>query len=320
MTATVGLARLPCQGFRAVSGGRGPWRAPRRDSAEGLPPRRTRASCRGRPGSTRRAAPAHGRPRPARVAPRAGGTRRNRRGAGGPRSGPSARAAARPRDGRRRTGPPPPRAGRSSPRCRASSSCPNNVRKGFAEAKQVDAICKRLKPDVADGVRFALVTGWRRAEVFSLAWSQVDWNGGFVRLEPGTTKNREGRSFPLTPALRVLLERRQELTRGCERGQARIIPLVFHRSGRRIESFRRSWKEACKKAGLPGLLFHDLRRSAVRNLERAGVPRSVAMKLTGHKTESIYRRYAIVAESDLREAGAKLSAMNESMQRGQATT
>jgi integrase len=167
----------------------------------------------------------------------------------------------------------------------------NNVRKGFA-------------------VRFALATGWRRAEVFSLTWSQVDWNGGFVRLEPGTTKNKEGRSFRITPALRMLLERRQDLTRRCERAQARIIPLVFHRSGRRIESFRRSWKKACGKAGLPGLLFHDLRRSAVRNLERAGVPRSVAMKLTGHKTESIYRRYAIVAESDLRDAGAKLSALD----------
>jgi integrase len=186
----------------------------------------------------------------------------------------------------------------------------NNVRKGFAEANQVDAICKRLKADVADGVRFALVTGWRRAEVFSLTWSQVDWSGGFVRLEPGTTKNREGRSFPITPALRMLLERRQDLTRRCERAQARIIPFVFHRSGRRIDSFRRSWKKACEKAGLPGLLFHDLRRSAVRNLERAGVPRSVAMKLTGHKTESIYRRYAIVAESDLRDAGAKLSALD----------
>ena len=186
----------------------------------------------------------------------------------------------------------------------------NNVRKGFAEAKQVDAICKRLKLDVADGVRFALVTGWRRAEVFSLTWSQVDWNGGFVRLEPGTTKNKEGRSFPITPVLRTLLEHRQELTRRCERAQARIIPLVFHRSGRRIESFRRSWRKACERAGLPGLLFHDLRRSAVRTLERAGVPRSVAMKLTGHKTESIYRRYAIVAESDLRDAGAKLSALD----------
>ena len=112
----------------------------------------------------------------------------------------------------------------------------------------------------------------------------------------------------------------QELTRRCERAQARIIPLVFHRSGRAIHSFRRSWKEACKKAGVPGLLFHDLRRSAVRNLERASVPRSVAMKLTGHKTESIYRRYAIVAEADLREAGAKLSALADSVQKGQATT
>jgi integrase len=184
----------------------------------------------------------------------------------------------------------------------------NNVRRGFAEAKQVELICKRLKPDVADGVRFALLTGWRRTEVFTFTWSQVDWSGGFVRLEPGTTKNQEGRAFPITPPLRALLERRQELTRKCERAQARIIPLVFHRRGRPIRSFRRSWRKACEKAGVPGLLFHDLRRSAVRNMERAGVPRSVAMKLTGHKTESIYRRYAIVSESDLRAAGEKLTA------------
>ena len=196
----------------------------------------------------------------------------------------------------------------------------NNVRKGFADAKQVETVCKRLKPEVADGTRFAFLTGWRKTEVFTLTWSQVDWTGGFVRLEPGTTKNREGRAFPITAALRVILERRQEITRRCERAQARIIPLVFHRSGRPIYSFRRSWRKACEKAGLPALLFHDLRRSAVRNLERASVPRSVAMKLTGHKTESVYRRYAIVAEADLREAGEKLSALGEAPQSGQATT
>jgi Phage integrase family len=72
-----------------------------------------------------------------------------------------------------------------------------------------------------------------------------------------------------------------------------------------------TWAEACRKAGLPALLFHDLRRSAVRNLERAGVSRSVAMKLTGHKTESVYRRYAIVAESDLRGGSAKLTALSD---------
>jgi len=187
----------------------------------------------------------------------------------------------------------------------------NNVRKGFADGHQVEAIARRLRDEVADGVRFAFQTGWRRAEVFSLSWSQVDWSGGFVRLEPGMTKNGEGRAFPITPALRALLERRQEYTRRCERAQTRIIPLVFHRKGQPVKSFRRTWADACKKTGLPGLLFHDLRRSAVRNLERAGVSRSVAMKLVGHKTESVYRRYAIVAESDLREAGAKLSALGD---------
>jgi integrase len=184
----------------------------------------------------------------------------------------------------------------------------DNVRKGFAEAGQVEAICKRLSEDVADVVRFGFLTGWRRTEILELRWAQVDWTGGFARLEPGTTKNREGRSFPITPALRAVLERRQEWTRRCERAQARIIPLVFHRSGDPIRSFRRSWADACGKVGRPGLLFHDLRRSAVRNLERAGIPRSVAMKLTGHKTESVYRRYAIVAEADLRDAGIKLAA------------
>lgn len=105
-----------------------------------------------------------------------------------------------------------------------------------------------------------------------------------------------------------MLERRLEVTRRCERAQGRIIPLVFHRRGAPIKTMRRSWTTACRNAGVPALLLHDLRRSAVRNLERAGVSRSVAMKLTGHKTENVYSRYAIVAESDLLYAGQKLSA------------
>jgi integrase len=185
----------------------------------------------------------------------------------------------------------------------------NNARQGFADTKQVATICRRLQPDLADAVQFMFITGWRsRSEVLPLAWPQVDFAGGFVRLEPGTTKNNEGRAFPLIPELRTLLERRQAITRRCERAQARIIPHVFHRYGRPIKSLRRAWKTACKEAGRPGLLLHDLRRSAVRNLERAGISRSVAMKLTGHKTEAVYRRYAIVAENDLREAGTKLAA------------
>ncbi len=185
----------------------------------------------------------------------------------------------------------------------------NNARQGFAEAKQVATICRCLHADLADAVRFMFITGWRsRSEVLPLTWAQVDFAGGFVRLEPGTTKNNEGRAFPLIPELRTLLERRQAITRRCERAQGRIIARVFHRNGKPIKSLRRAWKTACEDAGRPGLLLHDLRRSAVRNLERAGISRSVAMKLTGHKTEAVYRRYAIVAEGDLREAGTKLTA------------
>lgn len=185
----------------------------------------------------------------------------------------------------------------------------HNARQGFAETKQVATICRRLQADLADAVQFMLITGWRsRSEVLPLTWAQVDFAGGFVRLEPGTTKNNEGRAFPLIPELRAILERRLAITRRCERAQGRIIANVFHRYGKPIKSLRRAWKTACEDAGRPGLLLHDLRRSAVRNLERAGISRSVAMKLTGHKTEAVYRRYAIVAEGDLREAGTKLAA------------
>jgi integrase len=79
-----------------------------------------------------------------------------------------------------------------------------------------------------------------------------------------------------------------------------IVPFVFHRNGKRIKNVRGAW--ACKAAGHPGRPIHDMRRSAVRNLERDGVPRSAAMAMVGHKTESIYRRYAIVDSGALKEA------------------
>src|SRR5205085_6220475 len=102
-------------------------------------------------------------------------------------------------------------------------------------------------------------------------------------------------------------EAQRARTSALEQGRGQVIPWVFHRAGRPIRDFRAAWQEACRRSGVPGRLVHDLRRTAVRNLERASVPRSVAMKLTGHKTESAYRRYAIVCEADLREGVAKLA-------------
>ena len=114
----------------------------------------------------------------------------------------------------------------------------------------------------------------------------------------------------MLPPLGALLARQREHTDAVERAQERIIPSVFHRDGAPIKSLRAAWTKATDAAGLVGRIPHDFRRTAVRNLERAGVPRSVAMKLTGHLTESVYRRYAIVSEADLSAGVAKLAALH----------
>src|SRR5262245_29068106 len=193
----------------------------------------------------------------------------------------------------------------------------DNTRTGFFERGEFDAIVEYLPKDLKPVFTTAYLTGWRvRSEILTRQWSHVDFRAGWLRLEPGEAKNREGRSFPLGPhpELRAILERQRERTREVERGEGEIIPWVFHRNGKPIKSFRRAWLTACDKAGLVGRIPHDFRRSAVRNLERAGVFRSTAMKLVGHKTESVHRRYAIVSEQDLSDGVAKLAALHRTEQ------
>ena len=106
--------------------------------------------------------------------------------------------------------------------------------------------------------------------------------------------------FWLIPELRAVLEQQHAAILALQKTTGTIIPWVFHhRGGQRITTFARAWRTAVKKAGCPGRIPHDFRRTAVRNLERAGVSRSAAMKMVGHKTEAIYRRYAIVSEGAL---------------------
>jgi integrase len=185
-----------------------------------------------------------------------------------------------------------------------------NARKGFFERDQFDAVMRHLPEDLRAVVHVAYLTGWRLAsELLTRQRKHVDFTHGWLRLEPGETKNDEGRQFPLTAELRAVLERQRDYTRALERTEGRIIPWVFHRGGQPIKTLRRLWKTACRRAGVPGRLIHDFRRTAVRNLERAGVPRSVTMKLVGHKTEAMYRRYAIVSEADLKEQAQKLDTL-----------
>ncbi len=129
------------------------------------------------------------------------------------------------------------------------------------------------------------------------------------------------RRFPFSalPALAALLVAQRERTAAMARATGRVIPHVFHREGIPIRSYRGAWARACAATGLKGRLVHDFRRTAVRNLERAGVPRSVAMQLTGHRTESIYRRYAIVSEADLAAGVARLAVLHDSLAKASPT-
>ena len=195
-----------------------------------------------------------------------------------------------------------------------------NVRTGFFERADFEAVRSHVLEAFKGPVTFACLTGWRLAsEVLTLRWAQVDFSAGTVRLEPGTTKNDEGRMFPFgaLPDLAHMLRTQWEKTLSLEMTTGQSIPTVFHWNDRgtikaiHAKVFYRRWKEACRLAGVPTRIPHDFRRTAVRNLERAGVPRSVAMKLTGHKTEAVYRRYAIVCEADLTEGLKKLAVQEE---------
>lgn len=181
----------------------------------------------------------------------------------------------------------------------------DNVRKGFFEPGEYRAIRRHLDEDCQAVIDFAYVTGWRKSEILNLEWPQVDFAAGFVRLEPGTTKNRRARQFPITAELRAVLDRQKAKADQLKR-KGKICPLVFNRDGEPIEGFKRQWKTACKKAGCPGRLIHDFRRTAVRNLVRAGISEGIAMKMTGHITRSVFERYNITSESDLAEAGRRL--------------
>ncbi len=180
----------------------------------------------------------------------------------------------------------------------------NNVRTGFLEDtvyERLAAACAKrglwLRAMFEVGYQF----GWRSSEVKSLRVNQVDLTARKLRLEVQTTKNDEGREAVMPPVLFHLIQQ-------CVAGKS-TDDSVFTRDGehRTVVDFRSAWYQVTAEAAVPDLLFHDLRRTAVRNLIRRGIPEKVAMRITGHKTRSVFDRYHIVSDTDLREAAAKMA-------------
>ncbi len=203
----------------------------------------------------------------------------------------------------------------------------SNTRKGFFEHEEYLTLKEALPSHLRSVVIFAYHTGWRLNEIRGLTWDKVDLNQGIIRLDPGETKNEEARTIYLNDELmkemKVLHSNRRL---GCL--------YVFHLNGQPIGEFRKSWKTACIDAGIcevlkneegkpvvikdkkgnerevkiPTKIFHDFRRTAIRNMIRSGIPERVAMKISGHKTRSVFDRYNIVSEQDLKEAASKQQA------------
>lgn len=171
-------------------------------------------------------------------------------------------------------------------------------RKGFLEHAEFQKLRAELPEYLRAIVTMGYYTGMRLGEVLKIRWSSVDSKNGELRLDPGTTKNDEPRSIPLFGELREMLKIERERNPDSE--------FLFMRDGQRIGSFYKAWKSACERAGLDGLLFHDFRRTGVRNLVRAGVPERVAMAISGHKTRAVFERYNIVSGRDLKDAANKL--------------
>lgn len=176
----------------------------------------------------------------------------------------------------------------------------NNVRQGFLEDVQYQRLLESC-PEIwfQALVEAGCTYGWRIGELLKLKVNQIDLENRVIRLHPGTTKNKEGREVTMTQTIHDLFEL-------CVEGKEPKDFLFTRPNGKNVRDFRDAWDRARTAAGVPALLFHDLRRTAARNFRRAGIAEGVIMKIGGWKTRSVFERYAIVSHSDIEDALQKL--------------
>lgn len=177
----------------------------------------------------------------------------------------------------------------------------NPPRDGFFEHDEYLRVRQHVPRSDRDVLDFAYYSGWRRNEILGLTWDEVDLAGGVIRLTPRRSKTKTGRVLPISSPLQIVLKGRGRRRRPND-------PRVFDRDGVAVRVWRTALRDACRKAKVPHRLLHDCRRTAARNLIRAGVPERVAMLLTGHKTRAVFDRYNIVNEQELLTAGERLTA------------
>ncbi|WHZ17401.1 MAG: hypothetical protein OJF52_004253 [Nitrospira sp.] len=185
----------------------------------------------------------------------------------------------------------------------------DNARQGFFERADFQAVLDHLRnDDVKDFCDWFYRTGMRPGEIRALTWDTLDRETWTLRLHARDAKTRRGRVIALAGEVRAIIERRVKARRlEC--------PLIFHRGGKPFGDFRKVWNRACREVGVSGKLIYDLRRTAVRNMVRAGVDPAVVMKISGHRTRNVFDRYNIISEDDIRQAVLKTDAYVENLPR-----
>jgi len=186
----------------------------------------------------------------------------------------------------------------------------SNKRVGFFEEAEYDAMLKVCNPDMRDVLMFGHGSGWRLGEILPLTW-QDNFDHGANVIRIFTSKSGKGRSLPLDALGDVseMLQMRLFTRKDSEDASSYIFS---HKGGLyNAKSFNRHWQEACRETGV-SRHFHDMRRTVVRNLTRAGVHRAIAKGITGHQTDSIFDRYDICTESDITAALKKVTNYRES--------
>jgi integrase len=178
----------------------------------------------------------------------------------------------------------------------------DNVREGVFKPEEMQKVLDHLPDDgLRDYVAFAYSTGMRKGEISALRWSFH--RGDSIVVPAGVCKNRRPHMVPVAGPLAAILKRREAARSFQSNGVTQLSEYIFHRGdGQPITEFRKSWRTACTKAGCGNRIFHDLRRTSISDMVAAQVPQSVCMAISGHKTISVFLRYAISSDDSKSEA------------------